>query len=152
MDLEPLELGELSSIRCSFSRCRLPSNEYLDALVVRFDGVHQGGGAEGPHVSFMGAMIEAGRQAWGVGPRIVLDLRELEYVSGDQMGGVLASAPIAVVSDKCREGLRSLVECEMSTEDEVLLVESLEKAVQAVDRRVLARKPTRICLACGRPE
>lgn len=139
--LRERQLGELSSIQCRFYTCDSPTLDYGEILVVRFEGTcGYGSGSNGDCV-YMAAMTQAGLTAFEP-LALVLDMRGLSYEWGDMMGHVLAAgsdqyvdAPFptaVVVSDRCREGLTSLVQDEMDEEPEEWLFESLELACQAV--------------------
>lgn len=92
----------------------------------------------------MGAMVKAGLEAFD-SLALVLDFECLGYEWGDMMGNVIAAGagrylnaefPTAViVSDKNRKGLTSLVEKEMGRNSAEWLFESLDQAIDAVDRK-----------------
>jgi hypothetical protein len=143
MHITPHSLSDMSAARVSFGSCSIPSTPQDEVLVVAFEGeagnTHEHSGT----FSFMRAMMEAGVAAWQP-DAVILDLRGLIYAWGDNMVEVLAidsSLPVAVVvSDLNREALTSLVAEEMFAQPREWLFESLDEAVTAVERDLLAQR------------
>jgi hypothetical protein len=146
MDIIPRNLSDLSTAKHSFGLCDLPSDPYLKALVIGFDG--EAGNSREHFGSFaaMRAMIAAGVAAWEPAA-VVLDLQRLTYEWGDNMAWVLTAAyplPTAVaVSDRSRDGLTSLVRKEMFDNPGKWLFESVKQAIEAVDHAVRGRRTYR---------
>jgi len=130
---------ELSSLRYQVYSAELKSG--LDVLIVAFSGNYrQGAGGDGD-ATFMRANTRAALSAWpSFG--LVLDFRELEYKFGDMMASVLSCAedqwvdaefPVRIiVSDRCREGIQSLVEDELFQVASQWVSESVEQALSSI--------------------
>ena len=140
MNLTPRKLEELSGIRCEYFTCEFPEGLFGKLLVVVLKGECGLGCGCYKDCMFMTAMVRAGYE--GFQPdAVIMDLSELKYEWGDEMTGVLMAAQgyyveaefptTVVVSDKCREGLTSLVRDEMSKDPKQWLFESLPDAIEA---------------------
>ena len=157
MDPYPeLRLADLSRIAHSYHIA--PSDgPGRAALIIRFVGQYGVGCKGNGDAAYMNAVASAGLAAWNPN-RLILDFRELEYVWGDMLTSVLCvgdgrvrylellgsgiadpkdmqpgNIPTAVViSDKCREGITSLLVQEMREDPAKWLFGSLEGALAAV--------------------
>ena len=136
---EEIELTEFrtdtqASIECRLACCPLPSLPTETCLIAAFDGtiddtiIYSGG------YSYMHAMIGAGFAACNPAT-LILDLRGLEYESGDSMTRILDQKVIAkvVVSERNRNGLTQLVGSVLFLNPETELFESLKDALTACD-------------------
>jgi hypothetical protein len=142
--ITPLALGDLSTARCAFAECQLPSDQFACCLIVSFDGEAGNSHQHCGTFTFMTAMIAAGLAAW-VPSALILDLTKLTYEWGDDMARVLAESgdlpTTVVISEVNREGLTSLVEAEMSAKASEWLFDSLLEALAGCDRKyAVARK------------
>lgn len=155
--LSELRFDDLSSIRCRFFACLLPSGPSWEAIVIAFQGEYGFGCRGADDAAYMKAMIVGADAAWGP-DAIILNLRELRYEWGDEMADVLSTAACLpgagcveeeaehaparcaiVASDLNRDGLTSLVDEELFSQPEDWLFSSLEDAVAATDRMVADR-------------
>jgi len=120
----------------------LPSPPHLEILVVRFSGNSGFGCANNSDAIYMNAMIRAGIAGFScVG--VILDLRDMSYEWGDMMlcpfgAGfryyVDSDLPIvAVVSDRNRKGLTSLMVDEADTDPSTILFDTIETALDRLD-------------------
>ncbi|MFC4068309.1 hypothetical protein [Actinoplanes subglobosus] len=106
-----------------------------DLLVVAFSGTYDESDGDGV---FMRAVLASARRAH-TPAGVVLDLRDLDYRSGDMMASVLDDAvvhgvnPAVVVSDSCRKALTSLVTSELGEDPGAWLFGSVDDALRAVD-------------------
>jgi hypothetical protein len=136
-DIVPKSLRDLSAASCEFRTCALPSAKYAQCLVVAFAGA---AGNSHEHVGtfrYMRAMIAAGIAAWDP-VAVVLDLTNLWYEWGDEMGEVLGTIPLpvaVVTSQRNRKGLTSLVEAELFQRPRDWLFDTLADALGACDRQ-----------------
>jgi hypothetical protein len=118
--------------------CLLPSLTSESCLIVSFKGTiddtipHAGG------YSYMHEMIGVGFAACNPAT-LILDLRGLEYVSGDSMLRVLDQRIIAkvVVSECNRKGLTNLISNILFLDPNAELFESLDDALAACDSAYL---------------
>ena len=145
-----LSFDKNTNIECSFSTPdEDPPEEGWGLLVVTFCGTADNVREHAGGFDFMAAMIGAGRTLWDPGA-LVLDLSGLEYRWGDGMahpigvarGKTLANEwqeeeiPLAiVVSDKCREGLASLLDDELGLNHEDYFVDNLVSAIALAARK-----------------
>lgn len=136
-DIVAKSLQELSAASCEFGTCALPSAKFAECLVVAFSGA---AGNSHEHVGtfrYMRAMIAAGIAAWDPAT-VVLDLTNLWYEWGDEMGEVLGTVPLpvaVVISERNREGLTSLVEAELFDRPRDWLFDTFADALAACDRK-----------------
>ena len=125
--------ADLSALRHEVAVADGPPFRSPEFLVIRFFGSYRDGSAGKDDALYIVAAATAARKAWW-SRSTILDLRELEYQWGDEMGWITsvvwdpilrADEPLAlVVGDACRNALRSL----LREEYERFCVESLEQA------------------------
>lgn len=143
MDIETFELTDGTNVTVAFSKTRLPT-ERGSVLIVTVRGRTGIGCGSNGDAAYIEAMARAALCM--IQPSaLVFDFREFEYEWGDMMAATLGAGdqqyvdsefPTAVVvSDLCRKGLTSLVSDEMFAKPDDWLFESLESAVDFVDRR-----------------
>lgn len=134
IELTTLRLDTQASIECRLACCPLPSYSVETCLVVSFVGTIDDTSSYTGGYSYMHAMIGAGFAACNPAT-LILDLRELEYESGDSMNRVLDQRIIAkvVVSDLNRNGLTQLVRSVLFLDPQTVLFESVQDAVLACD-------------------
>jgi hypothetical protein len=122
------------SIECRLASCRLQSFSEETCLVASFKGTienshdYQGG------YSYMHAMIGSGFAACNPAT-LILDFRELEYESGDQMSKILDQRLITkvIISDLNREALTRLIANVHFLDPKAELFDSLSDALNACD-------------------
>lgn len=142
MNLKPLDIRRDVSIDHAYFGTSLPTPPHLEILVVRFSGNSGFGCANNSDAIYMDAMIRAGIAAFScVG--VILDLREMAYEWGDMMlcpfgaGSryyVDSDLPIvAVVSDRNRKGLTSLMVDEAHTDPTKVLFDTMEAALHQLN-------------------
>lgn len=116
--LREVRLAELSSLE---SEVLVPEHEPRatpEFLLVRFRGAYRSGSQGRPDATYISAVVRMALAAW-FAPGLIIDLRELQYEWGDEMGwifglgawhaGAQIRAPVAiVVGDGCRDALSSL--------------------------------------------
>jgi hypothetical protein len=120
MQLVERKLTDLSQLRSRIYGV-LDREHDTDVQVVAFEGSYGVGSRGNPDAAFMRAVVAQAAEAWN-SIALVLDLRELEYSWGNSLLGVIQAAeqlhggedhspfPVKlVVSDKCRDGLLSLL-------------------------------------------
>lgn len=106
-----------------------------DLLVVAFAGTYDESDGDGV---FMRAVLASARRAH-TPAGVVLDLRDLDYRSGDMMASVLDDAvvhgvnPAVVVSGSCRKAVTSLVTSVLGEDPGAWLFGSVDDALGAVD-------------------
>lgn len=143
MQLTERQLNNSSNVRVSFLTGGLPSRHwqnYEELLIVQF---YSESPVDWRDMLFMSAMLAAGIRAWQPNA-VILDLRKLYYTGGDSMASVVREcedpnlgrdvALAVILSDICRPAMVSLFQRETKTSSEVVLCESLEEAVSAIDR------------------
>jgi hypothetical protein len=139
MRLLERKFDDLSPLRYRVQTTEVNPN--FDVLVISFSGAYRLGSGGDGDAAFMLAIAKAALWAWrSFG--LVLDLRELEYTSGDKLGAVLscgedqwvdAEFPVrVVVSDRCREGITSLVEDELFLDASTWISPSVEQALSSI--------------------
>jgi hypothetical protein len=144
MELYGVSFEALSHITYRFATGEGPETG-CRVLAAAFSG-HYGIGARGSNDAVLiQSMLAAALTAWEPFG-LVLDLRDLAYEWGDEMTDVLLTSdpcdrrrklPVAVlVSSKCREGLTSLVQEFFGDDPLRWLFDTLEEAVQAIERKV----------------
>jgi hypothetical protein len=143
--LRPVSYSELSSLQHEVAVADAPPHQAPEFLVIRYFGSYRDGGEGEPDARYILAAAAAAREAWW-SYSTILDFRELEYRWGDNMSWVLRIAwdpgirlhwPLAiVVSDKCRDALRSL----LREEYERSCVESLPEAFALCRQKAQAHK------------
>ncbi|BEL04544.1 hypothetical protein Q0Z83_027350 [Actinoplanes sichuanensis] len=131
-------LSELSALQCRFATARRSDASTRDELLlVAFTGTYGAGSGD---AVFMRAVLALAVRAFAPAG-VVLDLRELDYRSGDMMATVLNDVivrgvdPAVVVSDTCRRAMTTLVAMEMGEDPAEWLFDSPDEALQAVDAR-----------------
>lgn len=150
MELKPLDIRDDVSVTHAYFQTSLPSPPNLEILVVRFTGESGFGCANNSDAIYMEAMVRAGITAFdSVG--VILDLREMAYEWGDMMVNPFGAGHqhyvdgdlpiVAVVSDRNRVGLTSLVTDEMQADATNLLFETMETALKHLDDAYRNRKP-----------
>ena len=137
MKLNSVSFESLSAITYSVS---LPPHQQYSSpefVHVSFSGQYRNGSVGAPDATFIVAIMEAVQRAWYT-ECMILDFSDLSYQWGDNMewvydigwsGHTRCHKPLAIiVSDKCREALRSL-----SPDDfDEYCVDSLEKAIDLI--------------------
>ena len=142
------KLADLSLITSAYQICPLPSCGYRKILSVSFNGVCGHGHKSNADVIYLCAIIAAGLQAWQP-CALILDLQELSYEWGDMMsmvfglhsrmnifGKQISYPSVALISDRNRKGLTSLVKKEMFKNPEDFLFESLGDAIIQIEKQV----------------
>lgn len=139
--LKQTQISDVSSVRASYALT--PLDDIYHGLVVSFAGRYGYGGKGNPDASAMCAMVHAGIEAFGPAG-VVLDLRELVYEWGDQMSEVIVAGMVhdvhdvqctIVVSDTCREAMRTLIEQEWDDDPRAWLFETIDAAFDALENR-----------------
>jgi len=142
MNLKPLDIRRDVSIDHAYFETSLPSPPHLEILVVRFLGTSGFGCANDSDAIYMDAMIRAGIAAFdSVG--VILDLREMGYEWGDMMLCPFAAGSryyvdsdlpvVAVVSDRNRKGLKSLMADEAGIDPKTVLFDTMDAALAHLD-------------------
>ncbi|MCG6157507.1 hypothetical protein [Rubinisphaera margarita] len=142
MNLKPLDIRRDVSINHAYFETSLPSPPHLEILVVRFSGTSGFGCANDSDAIYMDAMVRAGIAAFdSVG--VILDLREMGYEWGDMMLCPFAAGSryyvdsdlpvVAVVSDRNRKGLKSLMADEAGIDPTTVLFDTMDAALAHLD-------------------
>lgn len=142
MNLKPLDIRHDVSIDHAYFETSLPSPPHLDVLVVQFSGTSGFGCANNSDAIYMDAMIRAGITAFdSVG--VILDLREMAYEWGDMMLCPFAAGSryyvdsdlpiVAVISEKNRKGLTSLMTDEAGVDPTTVLFVTMDEALARLD-------------------
>jgi uncharacterized protein len=162
MDLQPQKIEDISDATCAYATGTLDGSGHK-LLVIVFRGTAATSREHIRTFDFMNASILAGLEAFEP-DALILDFRDLAYTWGDQMHGTLRQAaswaqakfgprllfntlfagdgpesfPTAIISsEKCHEGLWSLVQDEMNDEPSRWIFPSLEAAAETLDARLL---------------
>ena len=154
MKLTEQKYADVSDVKVSFFTSRLechPWENHDDLLVISYKSQSD---VNSRDLCFMDAMRLSASVVWRPAA-IILDFRELFYKWGDTMeylfqtpypstelqkifeGDSKTPFPIvAVISDKCRSGMTSLVRQEMASDPSTILFETIEEAVAAIEARL----------------
>lgn len=132
--LTPIKNDTQQSIECRLASCPLPSFPKETCLVAEFKGTIDNTSGHKGSYSYMHAMIGAGFAACNPAT-LLLDLRGLNYDSGDDMCRILDQRLIAkvIISNLNRTGLTNLVGSKLFLTPKNELFESLEDALHACD-------------------
>ena len=142
MNLKPLDIRHDVSIDHAYYETSLPSHPYLHILVVQFSGTSGFRCANNSDAIYMDAMVRAGIAAFDcVG--VILDLRKMAYEWGDMMVCPFAAGSryyvdsdlpiVAVVSERNRKGLTSLMIDEADTDPSTVLFETMDTALDRLN-------------------
>jgi hypothetical protein len=143
-------LAELSkNLDYKIYSCPFEAKAYFEAIIVAFSGNYGFGSRGSDDAKFMTAIIKAALAAWKpLG--LVIDLSQMQYEWGDLIAKAIDAGAghyidrpfptTIVVSDLNREGLTSLIREEMGGNPKEWLFESLEAAIQTIEKRVLKDK------------
>lgn len=122
------------SIQCRLLFCKLPSFPSENCLIATFSGTVVETDSHNSGYKFMHAMIGDGFAASNPAT-LLLDLRDLEYVSGNQMSRIVDQRIITKVvsSQICFEGLNNLYRSALFLNPSDEIFESVEEALNACD-------------------
>ncbi len=134
LQLSLIRADRKPTIESRVESCPLPSLTSESCLIVSFKGTvddtipHAGG------YSYMHEMIGVGFAACNPAT-LILDLRGLEYESGDSMLRILDQRIIAkvIISERNRKGLNNLISNVLFLDPATELFESLDDALLACD-------------------
>lgn len=145
MKITPCKLEDWSKATYRFALVDLPFRAYAKALIISFTGDANSTREAVGTCRFMDAIIAAGTAAWQP-DGLVLDLREIKYRWGDDLGQTIGDAglihggrylpSVIVTSDLNREGLTSLFTGELRSDPKEHLFDTLEEAVAHLDKIV----------------
>jgi hypothetical protein len=131
---------ECPSIAYKFSMDKVNQN-MVDTLMISFSGKYKDGAAGRPDAGFMKGVVLTGIEVWDpLG--VIVDLRELEYNSGDHINAVFAAVTkmnsAILVGSKNRRGLSTLefgTHTRQDLVDDEFFFDDLEKVKQQVKKR-----------------
>ncbi len=121
-------------IQCRLLFCKLPSFPSENCLIATFSGTVVETESHNSGYKFMHAMIGDGFAASNP-VTLLLDLRDLKYVSGDQMSRIVDQRILTkvVASPLCFDGLNTLYRSVLFLKPSDEIFESVEDALNACD-------------------
>lgn len=114
MQLQPVSFDKETNIRYEFKLETTGKNRFWYTLIAKFSGTYRRGSAGAPDAHFICGIAQTALAMWHPAA-LILDLRELSYVWGDEMDIVLSGGsgrrvPTAVVgSDACLPAIGTLI-------------------------------------------
>lgn len=122
MPFAPIDLTKSGNIRYSLQRLARDARPFLSIIHLAFSGNYRNGSAGGPDARYIRGVVGITNNVWRPSG-IILDLSDLTYEWGDEMGDVVeapSNHPFAiVVSPLCEPAISSL--CCASTPSKTVL-------------------------------
>ncbi len=143
MQLQPIWLDRATDIRYEFQLETTGKNRFHYTLIAKFIGTYRPGSEGSPDAHFICGIAQTAVSMWGPGG-LILDLREISYVWGDEMYMVLdgdswAHIPTAVVgSSACLPAIGTLlygIDSKQPATDTGNIFESVEAAWEYVRKK-----------------
>ena len=143
MELKPISFDTETNIIFKLELETTGKNRFWYTLIAKFSGTYRSGSAGAPDAHFIVGIAQTAVSMWHPGA-LVLDLRKLCYVWGDEMDGVLSShsyygIPFAVVgSDECLPAIGTLfngVDSKIPATDTDYIFDNLEEAWEYVRKK-----------------
>jgi len=141
MKLVPVRVEEASGLRCEFQLETSGGNPYRYTLIAKFIGEYREGAAGSPDAQFMIGMTNLAVGLWQP-TGLVLDLSDLRYNWGDEMGLLLPPSVTCkcaiVIGPPCARAIATLlwgIDTQESATDAEFIFESVQAAWEFVKHR-----------------
>ena len=145
MKLEPVSFDKETDIRYAFQLETTGRNRFRYTLIAAFSGTYRPGSAGAPDAHFIYGITRTAIAVW-YPAALILDLRALSYIWGDEMDWLLSDVwderiPAAVVgSEACLPAIGTLIHGINSTQpatDADHIFESIDEAWEYVRKKAL---------------
>jgi hypothetical protein len=139
MNLRPVRIEEETRLRCEFQLETTGRNSFQYTLIARFSGDYRDGSAGKPDARFIAGMTRMGVAIWHPAA-LILDLSELRYEWGDDLGEILPPGgkhlrSAVVIGPGCARAIATLlwgVNTQKAATEAEFIFDNLEAAWEAV--------------------